>query len=79
MLCSDLYQVSGAGYPGVSSMDIIDNVIPFISGEEEKLEIEAQKILGTTNDDLTGFTSHHLRVTASCNRYTKIYPISSTC
>ncbi|MCJ1322958.1 hypothetical protein MMC15_008308 [Xylographa vitiligo] len=60
--------VSGAGYPGVSSMDIIDNVIPFISGEEEKLEVEAQKILGTTNDNLTGFTNHRLKVTASCNR-----------
>lgn len=38
--------LSGAGYPGVSSLDIIDNVIPFISGEEEKLETEPKKILG---------------------------------
>lgn len=38
--------LSGAGYPGVSSLDIIDNVIPFISGEEEKLEKEPRKILG---------------------------------
>lgn len=50
-------------------MDIIDNVIPFISGEEEKLEIEAQKILGTVNDEVTGFVNHHLKVSASCNRY----------
>lgn len=39
--------LSGAGYPGVSSLDIIDNVIPFISGEEEKLEFEPRKILGS--------------------------------
>lgn len=38
--------LSGAGYPGVSSLDIIDNVIPFIEGEEEKLESEPKKILG---------------------------------
>lgn len=39
--------VSGAGYPGVASLDILGNVIPFISGEEEKMEIETRKILGT--------------------------------
>ena len=39
--------VSGAGYPGVSSMDILDNVVPYISGEEEKMEQkEPQKLLG---------------------------------
>jgi aspartate-semialdehyde dehydrogenase len=41
-----LQAASGAGYPGVSSLDLIDNVIPFISGEEEKLETEPLKILG---------------------------------
>jgi aspartate-semialdehyde dehydrogenase len=41
-----LQAISGAGYPGVSSMDITDNVIPYIAGEEPKVEIEAQKILG---------------------------------
>lgn len=60
--------VSGAGYPGVSSMDIIDNVVPFISGEEDKLETEAQKILGTVNDDATGFVNQPMRVSAACNR-----------
>ena len=39
--------LSGAGYPGVPSLDIIDNVIPYIPGEEEKVEIEARKILGS--------------------------------
>ncbi|MCJ1256157.1 hypothetical protein MMC24_003977 [Lignoscripta atroalba] len=60
--------VSGAGYPGISSMDIIDNVVPFISGEEDKLEIEAQKILGNVNHELTGFVDHQIKVSASCNR-----------
>lgn len=61
--------VSGAGYPGVSSMDIIDNVVPFISGEEDKLETEAQKILGGINADATAFEElKSLKVSASCNR-----------
>lgn len=42
--------ISGAGYPGVSSMDIADNVLPYIAGEEPKVETEAQKILGTIKD-----------------------------
>jgi aspartate-semialdehyde dehydrogenase len=41
-----LQALSGAGYPGVSSLDIIDNVIPFIGGEEEKVEWEPRKMLG---------------------------------
>ena len=45
-----LQAISGAGYPGVSSIDILGNVVPFISGEEEKLEIEPQKILGKFAD-----------------------------
>lgn len=61
--------VSGAGYPGVSSMDIIDNVVPFISGEEDKLETEAQKILGSVNNEVTGFHDQDdLKISAACNR-----------
>lgn len=61
--------VSGAGYPGVSSMDVIDNVVPFISGEEDKLETEAQKILGGINAEATAFEElKSLKVSASCNR-----------
>ncbi|KAK4447486.1 semialdehyde dehydrogenase [Podospora aff. communis PSN243] len=61
--------VSGAGYPGVSSMDIIDNVVPYISGEEDKLETEAQKILGSINAEATAFEDQKtLRVSAACNR-----------
>jgi aspartate-semialdehyde dehydrogenase len=43
--------ISGAGYPGVASLDITDNVLPYIAGEEPKVEIEAQKILGRFNGD----------------------------
>jgi aspartate-semialdehyde dehydrogenase len=61
--------VSGAGYPGVSSMDILDNVVPFISGEEDKLETEAQKILGGVNSEVTGFEEQKgLKISAACNR-----------
>jgi aspartate-semialdehyde dehydrogenase len=45
-----LQAVSGAGYPGVPSLDILGNVIPFIAGEEEKMERETAKILGTVRD-----------------------------
>ena len=60
--------VSGAGYPGVSSMDIVDNVVPFISCEEEKMDREAQMILGSVNDFVTGFEYQPLKVSAACNR-----------
>lgn len=61
--------VSGAGYPGVSSMDVIDNIVPFISGEEDKLETEARKILGSMNVEGTAFVEQEgLRVSAACNR-----------
>jgi aspartate-semialdehyde dehydrogenase len=46
-----LQAISGAGYPGVPSLDILGNVIPFIGGEEDKLEIEPQKILGRLAGD----------------------------
>jgi aspartate-semialdehyde dehydrogenase len=46
-----LQAVSGAGYPGLPSMDILDNVIPLIGGEEDKLEWEPRKMLGTLQSD----------------------------
>lgn len=59
--------VSGAGYPGVSSMDIFDNVVPYISGEEDKLETEARKILGGINGEKSGFQEQEaLRISAAC-------------
>ena len=47
VMVSTMQAVSGAGYPGVPSLDILGNVMPFIGGEEEKMETETQKILGT--------------------------------
>jgi aspartate-semialdehyde dehydrogenase len=47
VVVTTLQAVSGAGYPGLPSLDILGNVIPFIAGEEEKIEAETRKILGT--------------------------------
>lgn len=58
--------VSGAGYPGLSSLDIIDNVIPFISGEEKKMETEPLKILGKFNSNKIEFAD--IKISAQCNR-----------
>ncbi len=58
--------ISGAGYPGVSAMDILDNVIPYIGGEEEKVEIEPRKLLGTLAGDTVALAD--FAVSAQCNR-----------
>jgi aspartate-semialdehyde dehydrogenase len=58
--------ISGAGYPGVASLDIYDNVIPFIQGEEEKLENEPLKILGHLEDHKIYPSS--FKISAQCNR-----------
>jgi aspartate-semialdehyde dehydrogenase len=58
--------VSGAGYPGVASLDILGNVIPFIPKEEEKMEREARKILGTF--DGAAIEPAPIAVSAQCNR-----------
>jgi aspartate-semialdehyde dehydrogenase len=50
VLVTTLQAISGAGYPGLPSLDILDNVIPFINGEEEKIESEPLKILGTLSN-----------------------------
>ena len=58
--------VSGAGYPGVSTMDITDNVIPYIGNEEPKLEEEPRKMLGRLNGD--GIEHANFIMSAHCNR-----------
>jgi aspartate-semialdehyde dehydrogenase len=58
--------VSGAGYPGVASMDILDNVIPFIASEEEKMETETLKLLGKLEG--RSVTPLDAKMTAHCNR-----------
>jgi aspartate-semialdehyde dehydrogenase len=61
-----LQALSGAGYPGVASMDIVDNVIPFISNEEPKVEWEPLKMLGTLVDEQIELAD--LAISAHCNR-----------
>ena len=61
-----LQAVSGGGYPGISSLDILGNVIPFIGGEEEKLETETKKILGTMSNGCV--KPHSLVVSAHTTR-----------
>ncbi|KAI7120572.1 aspartate-semialdehyde dehydrogenase, partial [Hortaea werneckii] len=64
-----LQAVSGAGYPGVSSMDMVDNVVPYISGEEDKLEKEARKILGGVNQkDMLFEDQKDLKISGTCTR-----------
>ena len=67
VLVTTMQAVSGAGYPGVSSMDILGNVVPFIGGEEEKMQQETQKILGSVADGKS-VTPLAARVSATCNR-----------
>jgi aspartate-semialdehyde dehydrogenase len=61
-----LQAVSGAGYPGVASLDILGNVVPFIGGEEEKMEEEPQKLLGRW--DGSRFVEAGVGISAHCNR-----------
>jgi aspartate-semialdehyde dehydrogenase len=66
VLVTTMQAISGAGYPGVASMDIIANVVPLIGGEEEKMEQETQKILGEfAGDSLRPLAA---KVSAHCNR-----------
>jgi aspartate-semialdehyde dehydrogenase len=62
VIVSSMQAVSGAGYPGVASMDILGNVIPYIKNEEEKVETETNKMLGTSNEPT------RINVSASCHR-----------
>jgi aspartate-semialdehyde dehydrogenase len=62
VVMSSMQAVSGAGYPGVASLDIIDNIVPFIKDEEGKVERETKKILGEAGKP-AGFN-----VSASCHR-----------
>jgi len=64
VVVSTMQAVSGAGYPGVPSLDILGNVVPFIGGEEEKMQTETQKILGENG----GRSPHPMIVSAHTNR-----------
>ncbi len=66
VIATTMQALSGAGYPGVPSLDIIDNVVPFISKEEEKMESEPLKILGSF--DGNEVNDADFQMSASCNR-----------
>jgi aspartate-semialdehyde dehydrogenase len=67
LIVTTLQAVSGAGYPGPGSIDMIDNVLPLIKGEEEKSELEPLKILGSIKDaKFENFPG--LKISAHCNR-----------
>src|ERR1700759_2497231 len=63
---STMQAISGAGYPGVPSLDILGNVVPFIRNEEEKMEAETMKLLGTLEG--TAVHPYAARMSAHCNR-----------
>ena len=65
-VATTLQALSGAGYPGVPSLDILDNVLPYIGGEEEKMEAETQKILGRYVD--ARIQPAPMAVSAQCHR-----------
>lgn len=65
-ITTSMQAVSGAGYPGVASMDILGNVIPYIGGEEPKVEEEPLKILGDLVNGKVEFLK--AKVSAHCNR-----------
>ena len=66
VIVTTMQAISGAGYPGVASMDISANVIPFVGGEEEKMQQETQKILGDFTGE--GLRPLNAKVSAHCNR-----------
>jgi len=66
VLVSTMQGLSGAGYPGVPSLDALDNVIPFIGGEEDKLSLEPRKMLGEIRGESIDFAS--FAISAHCNR-----------
>ena len=67
MIVTTLQAVSGAGYPGPASIDLIDNIVPFISGEEEKSEVEPLKVFGKVKNGKI-ISEENLKISAHCNR-----------
>jgi len=66
VIVTSMQSVSGAGFPGVSSLQIIDNIIPFIEKEEEKMQTETLKIMGKLKDEKVKWAS--FKVSATCTR-----------
>jgi aspartate-semialdehyde dehydrogenase len=66
VIVTTMQALSGAGYPGVASLDITENIIPHIGGEEEKVEAEPRKIFGKLTP--SGFMGADFKISAHCNR-----------
>jgi len=66
VVVSTMQAVSGAGYPGVASLDILDNVVPYIKDEEEKVETEPRKILGRVSGGR--IREDKIQISAMCHR-----------
>jgi aspartate-semialdehyde dehydrogenase len=67
IILTTLQSLSGAGYPGPSALDLIDNIVPYIPGEEEKSELEPLKILGRIEDGAIS-SETAIKISAHCNR-----------
>ena len=65
LILTSMQAVSGAGYPGVASLDILGNVIPFIGGEESKIQTEPLKLLGNLNEKSVQFADIPIQATAT--------------
>jgi aspartate-semialdehyde dehydrogenase len=68
VMVTSLQSLSGAGYPGVSALDIVDNIIPHIEGEESKVESEPLKLLGELVEGDTRFVNAEMKISATCTR-----------
>lgn len=68
VMVTTMQAISGAGHPGVPSLDILGNVIPFIKNEEEKMQEETQKLLGALAADGGSVVPGAFAVSAQCNR-----------
>ncbi|CAN8071073.1 unnamed protein product [Agarophyton chilense] len=66
IIVSTMQAISGAGYPGLSGMDILDNVVPYIGSEEEKMQTESKKIYGHIENGT--FVPAQFKLSAMCNR-----------
>jgi len=68
VVVTTMQALSGAGYPGVAALDSLDNIVPHIGGEEQKLATEPLKILGRLEADGRAVCPADMRISASCNR-----------
>jgi aspartate-semialdehyde dehydrogenase len=67
MIVTTLQALSGAGYPGPAAIDLVDNILPFINGEEEKSEVEPRKIFGKIQGSRI-VSDDSMKISAHCNR-----------